>query len=194
MRKYFKSGVFILSAIPFLFILYKIYFNKLGPEPVKEITHFTGEWTLIFICLTLSMTPLKRLTNLTMWVSFRRMLGLFVFFYASLHLLTYIGIDYRFNWQPILDDVFKKKYIFIGFAAWVLLIPLAITSSQKMIKLLKNNWKRLHRLIYIIAIFGSLHYIWLSKTIFFKPLVYLVIILVLLALRIKIKKRNVNYG
>jgi sulfoxide reductase heme-binding subunit YedZ len=140
------------------------------------------------------MTPLKRLTNLTMWVSFRRMLGLFVFFYASLHLLTYIGIDYRFNWQPILDDVFKKKYIFIGFAAWVLLIPLAITSSQKMIKLLKNNWKRLHRLIYIIAIFGSLHYIWLSKTIFFKPLVYLVIILVLLALRIKIKKRNVNYG
>jgi sulfoxide reductase heme-binding subunit YedZ len=194
MRKYFKSGVLILSTIPFLFILYKIYFNKLGPEPVKEITHFTGEWTLIFICLTLSMTPLKRLTNLTMWVSFRRMLGLFVFFYASLHLLTYIGIDYRFNWQPILDDVFKKKYIFIGFAAWVLLIPLAITSSQKMIKLLKNNWKRLHRLIYIIAIFGSLHYIWLSKTIFFKPLVYLVIILVLLALRIKIKKRNVNYG
>ena len=194
MKKYFKPGVFILSTIPFLFIFYKIYFNKLGPEPVKEITHFTGEWTLIFICLTLSMTPLKRLTNLTMWVSFRRMLGLFVFFYASLHLLTYIGIDYRFNWQPILDDVFKKKYIFIGFSAWLLLIPLAITSSQKMIKLLKNNWKRLHRLIYIIAIFGSLHYIWLSKTIFFKPLVYLVIILVLLALRIKIKKRNVNYG
>jgi len=194
MIKYFKPGVFFLSTIPFLFIFYKIYFNKLGPEPVKEITHLTGEWTLIFICLTLSMTPLKRLTNLTMWVSFRRMLGLFVFFYASLHLLTYIGIDYRFNWQPILDDVFKKKYIFIGFAAWVLLIPLAITSSQKMIKLLKNNWKRLHRLIYIIAIFGSLHYIWLSKTIFFKPLVYLVIILVLLALRIKIKKRNVNYG
>ena len=129
-----------------------------------------------------------------MWVSFRRMLGLFVFFYASLHLLTYVGIDYRFNWQPIFDDVFKKKYIFIGFSAWLLLIPLAITSSQKMIKLLKNNWKRLHRLIYIIAIFGSLHYIWLSKTIFFKPLVYLVIILVLLALRIKIKKRNVNYG
>ena len=194
MRKYFKPGVFILSTIPFLLILYKIYFNKLGPEPVKEITHFTGEWTLIFICLTLSMTPLKRLTNLTVWVSFRRMLGLFVFFYASLHLLTYIGIDYSFNWQPILDDVFKKKYIFIGFSAWLLLIPLAITSSQKMIKLLKNNWKRLHRLIYIIAIFGSLHYIWLSKTIFFKPLVYLVIILVLLALRIKIKKRNINYG
>ena len=194
MRKYFKTVVFILITIPFLFIFYKIYFNKLGPEPVKEITHFTGEWTLIFICLTLSMTPLKRLTNLNIWISFRRMLGLFVFFYASLHLLTYIGIDYRFNLQPILDDVLKKKYIFIGFAAWVLLLPLVITSSQMMMKLLKNNWKKLHRLIYVIAIFGALHYIWLSKTIFFRPLVYLVIILVLLALRIRIKKRNVNYG
>ena len=194
MRKYFKPGVFILSTIPFLFIFYKIYFNKLGPEPVKEITHFTGEWTLIFICLTLSMTPLKRLTNSNIWISFRRMLGLFVFFYASLHLLTYIGIDYRFNLQPILDDVLKKKYIFIGFAAWVLLLPLAITSSKMMMKLLKNNWKKLHRLIYVIAIFGALHYIWLSKTIFFRPLVYLLIILVLLALRIKIKNRKVNYG
>jgi len=194
MRKYFKPGVFILSTIPFLFIFYKIYFNKLGPEPVKEITHFTGEWTLIFICLTLSMTPLKRLTNSNIWISFRRMLGLFVFFYASLHLLTYVGIDYRFNLQPILDDVLKKKYIFIGFAAWVLLLPLAITSSKMMMKLLKNNWKKLHRLIYVIAIFGALHYIWLSKTIFFRPLVYLLIILVLLALRIKIKNRKVNYG
>ena len=194
MKKYLKFSVFILSSIPFLVIFYKIIFNKLGPEPVKEITHFTGEWTLIFICLTLSMSPLKRLTNWNKWVSFRRMLGLFVFFYATLHLLTYIGLDYRFDWSPILNDVVKKKYIFIGFAAWVLLLPLVITSSQKMVSLLKNNWKKLHRLIYVIAIFGSLHYIWLSKTIFFKPLIYFIIILVLLALRIKIKSRNINYG
>ena len=187
MKKYLKFSVFILSSIPFLVIFYKIIFNKLGPEPVKEITHFTGEWTLIFICLTLSMSPLKRFTNWNKWVSFRRMLGLFVFFYATLHLLTYIGLDYRFDWSPILNDVVKKKYIFIGFAAWVLLLPLVITSSQKMVSLLKNNWKKLHRLIYVIAIFGSLHYIWLSKTIFFKPLIYFIIILVLLALRIKIK-------
>ena len=194
MQKYLKPSVFILSTIPFLVILYKIFLNKLGPEPVKEITHFTGEWTLIFLCLTLSMSPLKRLTNLSVWVSFRRTLGLFVFFYATLHLLTYVGLDYRFDWQPILDGVVKKKYIFIGFAAWLLLIPLAITSSKKMVKLLKNNWKKLHRLVYIIAIFGSLHYIWLSKTIFFKPLIYFIIIIVLLAFRIKIKNRNVNYG
>ena len=140
------------------------------------------------------MSPLKKLTNSIMWISFRRMLGLFVFFYATLHLLTYIGLDYRFDWSPILDDVVKKKYIFIGFAAWLLLIPLAITSSQKMVIMLKKNWKKLHRLIYIIAIFGSLHYIWLSKTIFFKPLIYFIIIIVLLAFRIKLKNRNISHG
>ena len=188
MIKYFKPSIFILSTIPFLFITYKIFFNKLGPEPVKEITHFTGEWTLIFICLTLSMSPLKKLTNLNFWVKIRRMLGLFVFFYASLHLLTYIGIDYRFSWQPIFDDVVKKKYIFVGFAAWILLIPLTITSSQKMMLLLKQNWKKLHKLIYVIAILGSLHFIWLSKTIYFKPLFYFVVITVLLALRINFKR------
>ena len=188
MIKYFKPSVLILGTIPFLFIIYKIFFNKLGPEPVKEITHFTGEWTLIFICLTLSMSPLQKFTNLSYWIKIRRMLGLFVFFYASLHLLTYVGIDYRFNWQPIFDDVVKKKYIFVGFAAWILLIPLTITSSKKMVLLLKQNWKKLHRLIYVIAILGSLHFIWLSKTIYFKPLIYFVLITFLLILRIKVKR------
>ena len=188
MRKYFKPGVFVLSTIPFVLIVYKIFYNKLGPEPVKEITHFTGEWTLIFICLTLAMSPLKRFTNFNFWIKIRRMLGLFVFFYASLHLLTYVGIDYRFSLQPIFDDVVKKKYIFVGFAAWILLIPLTITSSQKMMFLLKKNWKKLHRLIYVIAILGSLHFIWLSKTIYFKPLIYFVLITVLLVLRINFKK------
>ena len=187
MIKYFKSGVFILCIIPFVLIVYKIFYNKLGPEPVKEITHFTGEWTLIFICLTLAMSPMKRFTNFDFWIKIRRMLGLFVFFYATLHLFTYIGIDYRFELQPIFDDVIKKKYVFIGFAAWLLLIPLAATSSQKMIKILKKNWKKLHKLVYVIAIFGSLHYIWLSKTIFFKPLVYFVIIAFLLILRVNFR-------
>ena len=194
MKSYFKPSIFILSIIPFLIIFYKIFFNKLGPEPVKEITHFTGEWTLIFICLTLSMSPLKRFTNFIFWIKIRRMLGLFVFFYATLHLLTYVVIDYRFDWDQIIDDVVKKRYIFIGFAAWLLLIPLVITSSKKMIVILKKRWKKLHRLVYIIAVFGALHYIWLSKTIFFKPLIYSIIIIVLLALRIKIKNRDINYG
>jgi sulfoxide reductase heme-binding subunit YedZ len=194
MDRYLKPSIFFLCLIPFFIITYKIYFNQLGPEPVKEITHHTGEWTLIFVCLTLAMSPLKRFTNLSIWIKFRRTLGLFVFFYATLHLLTYVVIDYRLDWQQIFDDVLKKKYIFIGFAAWLLLIPLVITSSKKMVKLLKHNWKKLHRLIYVIAIFGALHFIWLSKTIFFKPLIFISIILVLLSLRIKIKKRDTDYG
>ena len=194
MIKYFKAFIFFLCLWPLGIIITNIYYNDLGPEPVKKIMNHFGEWTLIFICLTLAMSPLKRITNLSFWIKFRRMLGLFVFFYATIHLLTYVGLDYRFDWQPIFNDVLKKKYIFIGFSAWLLLIPLAVTSSQKMIKILKHNWKNLHRLIYVIAIFGSLHYIWLSKTIFFKPLIYTSIIVVLLALRIKIKKRDVNYG
>ena len=194
MIKYFKPFVFILCLLPLGIIILDIYYNNLGAEPVKKIMNHFGEWTLIFICLTLTMSPLKRITNLGFWIKFRRMLGLFVFFYATIHLLTYVGLDYRFDWEPIINDVLKKKYIFIGFSAWLLLIPLAITSSQKMIKILGRNWKNLHRLVYVIAIFGSLHYIWLSKTIFFKPLIYTLIIVVLLALRIKIKKRDVNYG
>ena len=194
MIKYFKAFIFFLCLWPLGIIISNIYYNDLGPEPVKKIMNHFGEWTLIFICLTLSMSPLKRITNLSFWIKFRRMLGLFVFFYATIHLLTYVGLDYRFDWEPIINDVLKKKYIFIGFSAWLLLIPLAATSSQKMIRILKHNWKNLHRLVYVIAIFGSLHYIWLSKTIFFKPLIYTAIIVVLLALRIKIKKRDINYG
>mgnify|MGYP002852240627 CR=1 FL=1 len=188
MIKYFKTIIFILCLWPLTAIFLDIYYNELGAEPVKKVMNHFGEWTLIFICLTLSMSPLKRFTKLSIWIKFRRMLGLFVFFYASLHLLTYVGIDYRFSWQPIFDDVVKKKYIFVGFAAWLLLIPLTLTSSQKMMLLLKQNWKKLHRLIYVIAIFGSLHFIWLSKTIYFKPLIYFVIITILLFLRVNFKR------
>ena len=116
------------------------------------------------------------------------MFGLFAFFYASLHLLTYVGLDYRFDLYPILDDVFNKKYIFIGFAAWLLMIPLAITSNQLMVKTLKQNWKKIHRLIYIIGIFGVLHFIWLSKTIFFEPMIYLILLIILLVLRLNFLK------
>ena len=193
MIRYSKIIVFILCLWPLVIISLNIYYNELGAEPVKKIMNHFGEWTLIFICLTLAMRPLKRFTSLAFWTKFRRMLGLFVFFYATIHLLTYIGLDYRFDWQPIFNDVLKKKFIFIGFSAWLLLIPLAATSSQKMINLLKQNWKKLHRIVYIIAIFGALHYIWLSKTIFFKPLIYSVIIVVLLILRIRIKTRKFSY-
>ena len=188
MIKYFKPGIFFLSLIPFIFIVYKIYFNQLGPEPVKEITHHTGEWTLIFICLTLAMTPLKRLTNLTIWIKFRRMLGLFIFFYATLHMLTYVVIDYRLDFSSISKDILTKRFIFVGFAAWLLLLPLTLTSSRKAIMFLKDKWKKLHRLIYLIAILGVVHFLWLVKFDITEPLIYAAIILVLLLFRVKFKK------
>ena len=188
MLRYSKIFVFLLCLWPLYSIIYQIFYNNLGAEPVDKIINHFGEWTLIFIFLTLSMSPLKRITNSTVWIKFRRMLGLFVFFYASIHLLSYVGLDYRFDFQPILNDVLKKKFVFIGFAAWLLLIPLAITSSNKMMKILKHNWKKIHRLIYIIGIFGVLHFIWLSKTIFFKPLIFLIILIILLLFRINFNK------
>ena len=188
MRRYYKTLVFFLSLWPLYVISYQIIFNQLGPEPVDRIINHFGEWTLIFILLTLSMTPLKKITKSVEWIKFRRMLGLFTFFYASIHMLSYVGLDYRFDFEPLINDVFKKKFVFIGFSAWLLLIPLAVTSSEKMVRLLKQNWKKIHRLIYIIGIFGVLHYIWLSKTIFFKPLIFLIILVILLLFRIKITR------
>ena len=188
MRRYYKTLVFFLSLWPLYVISYQIIFNQLGPEPVDRIINHFGEWTLIFILLTLSMTPLRKITKSVEWIKFRRMLGLFTFFYASIHMLSYVGLDYRFDFEPLINDVLKKKFIFIGFSAWLLLIPLAITSSERMVRLLKQNWKKIHRLIYIIGIFGVLHYIWLSKTIFFKPLIFLILLIILLLFRVKITK------
>ena len=188
MLRYSKIFVFLLCLWPLYSIIYQIFYNKLGAEPVDKIINHFGEWSLIFIFLTLSMSPLKKITNSLIWIKFRRMLGLFVFFYASIHLLSYVGLDYRFNFPPIINDVLKKKFVFIGFAAWLLLIPLAITSSNKMMRILKHNWKKIHRLIYIIGIFGVLHFVWLSKTIFFKPLIFLFILIILLLFRVNFKK------
>ncbi len=188
MKKYYKPSIFFLSLIPFFLILYKIIFNKLGPEPVKEITHFTGEWSLLFIIFTLSMSPLKKITKLNIWISFRRMLGLFLFFYATLHMLTYVAIDYRLDFQSISKDILTKKFIFVGFAAWVLLLPLAFTSSKKAMIYLKDKWKKLHRLIYLVSIFGIIHFIWLVKKDLTEPLIYAVIVFILLLFRFNVKR------
>jgi sulfoxide reductase heme-binding subunit YedZ len=192
LKNYFKPAVFLLSLWPIYIIAYQLINNKLGPEPVDRIINHFGEWTLIFVFLTLSMTPLKIITKSLEWVKFRRMLGLFTFFYASIHMLSYVGLDYRFDFEPLINDVLKKKFIFIGFSAWLLLIPLAITSSDKMVRVLKKNWKKLHRLVYIVSIFGVLHFIWLSKTIFFKPLIFLIILIILLLFRINFKRFNLS--
>jgi methionine sulfoxide reductase heme-binding subunit len=186
-KRYLKIIIFILSLMPIFFIIYQIINNQLGPEPIKDITHHTGKWTLYFIVMTLSITPLKKITKLNIWINYRRMFGLFIFFYASVHLMTYVGLDYRFDLASIGDDIIKKKYIFIGFLAWLLLIPLAATSNLRMMKILKEKWKKLHRLIYLISLFGVIHYLWLVKRDLTEPLIFLAIILTLLITRLKFK-------
>ena len=183
-----KRFIFILSLWPILSIGINTFQNNLGANPVEFIERHFGKWTLIFLCLTLSMTPLRKITHINQWILYRRMLGLFTFFYASIHLLCYIGLDYQFAWVDIKNDISKHRYVLVGFLGWLLLLPLAITSSDNMIRKLKSNWKRLHRLIYLIAILGVLHFVWLVKKDVTEPLIYAAIILVLFLLRLNIFK------
>ena len=189
-QTYIKRLIFILGLWPFLSISIHIFQDSLGANPVEFIERHFGKWALIFLCLTLSMTPLRRITNISQWILYRRMLGLFVFFYASIHLLCYIGLDYHFAWIDIKNDIIKHRFVLVGFLGWILLLPLAITSSDKMIRRLKTNWKLLHRLIYVVAILGVLHFIWLVKKDLTEPLIYAAIISILLILRLNIFKRK----
>ena len=185
---YIKRLIFTLSLWPILSLSIDILRNNLGANPVEFIERHFGKWTLIFLCLTLSMTPLRKITGISQWILYRRMLGLFVFFYASIHLLCYVGIDYQFAITDIKNDIVKHRYVLVGFLAWLLLLPLALTSSDKMIRRLKAHWKRLHRLIYLIAILGVLHFMWLVKKDITEPLIYAVIVLLLFILRLNILK------
>jgi methionine sulfoxide reductase heme-binding subunit len=185
---YLKKIVFMVCLWPIISIGFVFFTNSFSANPVNEIIHHFGKWTLIFICLTLSINPLRRITKSNNWLIYRKMLGLFVFFYASIHLLSYAGLDHHFAWNIILEDIIQHRYVLVGATAWLLLLPLAITSSQKMKKILKHNWIKLHRLVYIIAVLGVLHYLWLVKKDLTQPMLYAAIITILLLFRIKFKK------
>jgi sulfoxide reductase heme-binding subunit YedZ len=187
---YIKRLIFIVSLWPVSSLGFAIFLNNLGANPVEFIERHFGKWALIFLCLTLSMTPLRRITHMNQWILYIRMLGLFSFFYATVHLLCYIGLDYQFAWVDIKNDIIKHRYVLVGFLGWLLLLPLAMTSSDNMIRKLKFNWKRLHRLIYVIAILGVLHFLWLVKKDITEPLIYAFIIFILFLLRFNIYKRQ----
>jgi len=190
LKQYFslQQLIFIIALWPIASIGFTFINNAFGANPVEEVIHHFGKWTLIFICLTLSITPLRRITKSNIWLPFRKTLGLFTFFYASIHLLSYIGLDHHFDWNLILQNTIKHKYVWVGLVAWLLLVPLAITSTKKMKIVLKDNWFKLHRLIYIIAILGVLHYLWLVKKDITQPVIYGLIIGILFLLRIRFKK------
>lgn len=187
-----KWMVFVLSLLPVLRLIALGLQEKLTANPIEFITRATGDWTLYFLCLTLAITPLRRLTGLTALIRFRRMLGLFTFFYASLHFLTFIWFDHFFDLAEMMLDILKRPFIAMGFSAFMLLVPLALTSNDAMLRQLGRRWSLLHRLIYPIAILALLHFWWMraGKHNFAEPLVMSVVIAVLLALRLMWLRRD----
>ena len=177
--------IFLLCLGPLASLGWRAYQHTLGANPIERITHSTGDWTLRFLLITLSVTPLRRLLKQPWLIRFRRMFGLFAFFYVSLHFLTYIWLDKFFDLHEMLADVLKRPFITVGFAAFLLLIPLALTSTTGWIRRLGGKrWQALHRLIYASAILGVIHYLWLVKADRKKPLEYGFILAVLLGYRV----------
>ncbi|MBD7920638.1 MULTISPECIES: protein-methionine-sulfoxide reductase heme-binding subunit MsrQ [Xanthomonas] len=157
--------------------------DALGADPVAEIEHRTGLWALRLLLLTLAITPLRQLSGQSVLLRFRRMLGLYAFFYACVHLGVYLGLDLRGYWAQIFEEIVKRPYITVGFLAWLLLIPLAITSTQGWMRRLKRNWGKLHKAIYAIGVLAVLHFWWLVKSDIREPLLYAAILALLLGWR-----------
>jgi len=182
--KWTKVTLFLLCLVPLGALLWRFLTRNLGANPVEFVQHATGDWTLRFLVFTLCVTPLRKLFKLPELIRFRRMLGLFAFFYACLHFLTYVGPDQAFDLSAMWKDVAKRPFITVGFTAFVLLIPLAITSTAGWIRRLGGRrWQMLHRAIYVSAVCGVIHYYWLVKSAVIRPLTYGAIVGLLLAWR-----------
>lgn len=182
-----KPLVFILASGPLAWLVYAALAGHLGANPIEAITRSLGDWALRFLLLTLALTPLRRLSGWRWPLRFRRMLGLYAFFYAALHLTSYIVLDQFFYWPGIWEDIIKRPYITVGMVSFLLLIPLAVTSTNGMMRRLGKNWQRLHRLVYLIAIGAVLHFYILAKADTSEPLLYAGILFVLLLARLQRK-------
>ena len=185
-----KAGLFLLALIPLARLLWLGMHDDLGANPIEFIERSTGTWALVILLVTLSFTPLRLLTGTAWPVQLRRMAGLFMFFYACLHITTYVWLDHWFDWQEIAKDIIKHPYVLVGFAAFVLSVPLALTSSNAMIKRLRQRWKTLHRLVYLVAIFAVLHFWWLVKKDITEPMLYALVLAALLAIRLVFSLRK----
>jgi methionine sulfoxide reductase heme-binding subunit len=179
-----KIVMFPVYLLPVAHLGLSAYQGNLGANPLEVITHTTGDWTIRFLLITLCVTPLRQLTKQYWLIQYRRMLGLFAFFYGTLHLTTYLWFDKFFDWHAILDDIGKRKFITVGFLGFVLMIPLAVTSTKGMIRRLGKRWTVLHRLIYVSALAGVIHYYWLVKADHRLPLADGAVLAVLLAYRV----------
>ncbi|MEE9492611.1 MAG: protein-methionine-sulfoxide reductase heme-binding subunit MsrQ [Gammaproteobacteria bacterium] len=178
-----KMLAFLLCLLPVMVLVVQFFQDRLGANPIEAITHETGEWALRFLLITLMATPASRLLGWRWAMRLRRMFGLFAFFYACLHLAIYLWLDQFFDWPEIWLDILDRPFITIGMLAFVLLLPLVVTSTNAMMKRLGKRWKKLHRLAYVIPLLGVLHYWWLVKADVLEPLIYGVVLLVLLMMR-----------
>lgn len=184
-NKWTKAVIFLACLIPLGILMWETLHGELTANPIEFVTHATGDWTLRFLILTLCVTPLRKILGLPELIRFRRMLGLFAFFYAFLHFSMWIGVDKFFDWSEMIKDVEKRRFITVGFTGFVLLIPLAWTSTAGWIRRLGGKrWQMLHRAIYLSAIAGVIHYYWLVKSDEHKPLQYAAVVGVLLAWRL----------
>ena len=180
-----KPWVFAACLIPLGLLIWRGFTDGLTANPIEYITHRTGDWTLRFLLIALAVTPLRRLTGWAALASFRRMFGLFAFFYVMLHFSTYLVLDFFFAFDLIFNDIVERRYVTAGFTGFVLLIPLALTSTKRMIRRLGGaRWRMLPRLVYVAAIAGVVHYLWLVKVVTLSPLVYAAILAVLLGARL----------
>jgi methionine sulfoxide reductase heme-binding subunit len=184
MHRYFKPLVFLACLVPVGRLAWLGFHSGLGANPIEFITHSTGDWTLTFLLITLSITPLRKLTRQYWLISFRRMLGLFAFFYGFLHLMTWVWLDKFFDVHEMLHDIAKRRFITAGMTGLALMIPLALTSTKWSIRKLGKRWQMLHRLIYFSAAAGVIHYIWLVKADLKKPLEYAAVLAILLLYRV----------
>ncbi len=179
-----KPVLFILLLLPLVLLAYRFYSEGLGANPIETINRYTGDWALRILLATLAFSPLIRTFRWNGIIQFRRMFGLFAFFYVCLHLTSYIVLDQFFDFSEILDDVFKRPFITAGFSAFILLIPLAITSTNKMVEKLQYRWIQLHRVVYVIAMLAVLHFWWMVKIDTREPMIYAIILTVLLGIRL----------
>jgi len=188
-----KVVLFVLCLLPAVLLAWRGFHDELGANPLERITHATGDWTIRFLLVTLSVTPFRKLFNQPKLARFRRMLGLFAFFYGCLHLMTWVWFDKFFDWHEMLKDVVKRRFITVGMTALVLMIPLAITSTSGWVRRLGFvRWQKLHRLIYFSALLGVIHYYWLVKSDVRLPLMYGAILAVLMAYRVMIWRKEAS--
>ena len=192
--KYLKPLVFVVCLVPAAWIAWAVLTNHLGVNPIREAEIQTGLWTLRFLAISLTVTPARRLTGWNILAKYRRMLGLFTFFYACVHLSLWF-VDWWFDWPAMWDEIVKHKYILIGMTTFLLLVPLAITSTNGWVRRLGGKrWARLHRLVYVAAVTGTIHYLWAVKKDTFFPLVYLATFALLLGYRLVVARRKSRGG